>query len=123
MTAATILVVDDEPAIRQFITELLQLEGYTVLTASDGAEALHLLNGGRPADTAYEAVLLDMMLPEVHGLEVLRHLADGNVSVPIVAMSASRRELDAAVEAGADAALEKPFEIDALLDCLQRVQG
>ena len=111
----TVLVVDDEPIIRELLADVLRDNGYHVMEAQDGAAAIRALDHhGLPAQHLC-GVLLDMMLPEVDGLGVLRHLASVGASVPVVAMSANRSSLGAAVAAGAKSAVPKPFDIDALM--------
>jgi len=115
-----VLVVEDEPAIRDFLADALRLEGYQVLGAEDGLQAVEMLDRQiLPSDQPC-AVLLDMMLPRVDGLDVLQHLDERGCQVPVVAMSASREHLAAAQAAGADAVLTKPFDLDHLLDVVVR---
>ena len=123
VTAAqrTVLVVDDEPTIRELLADVLRDNGYDVIEAKDGAAAIHALDHyGLPAHHLC-GVLLDMMLPEVDGLGVLRHLASVGASVPVVAVSANRSSLGAAVAASARSALPKPFDGDALLATVTRL--
>ena len=113
-----ILVVDDERAVRESLRRALELEGYGVELAEDGEEALQRL-ARRPSP---DAVVLDILMPEVDGLEVCRRLrADGN-EVPILMLTA-RAEVDsrvAGLDAGADDYLPKPF---ALAELLARVRA
>jgi CheY-like chemotaxis protein len=83
----TALVVEDEPAIRELIVDVLAQEGFAAHQAEDGAEALRLLEQ-RPHD--YCVMLLDCMLPTVAGVEVLRYLRRHDAGVPVIAMSASQ---------------------------------
>jgi CheY-like chemotaxis protein len=114
----TVLVVEDEPAVRQLVTDFLRDEGYEVEEARDGAEAIHRLDSHQRRADHLCAVLLDMMLPRVDGVGVLRHLATVGAQVPVVAMSASREHLSAALAAGAQSAVPKPFDLDRLLSAL-----
>jgi two-component system response regulator MprA len=116
----TVLVVEDEPAVRALVADLLRDEGYQVEEARDGAEAIQRLESHQRRAGHLCAVLLDMMLPRVDGMSVLRHLAAVGDEVPIVAMSASREHLAAAVAAGARAAVPKPFDLDWLLAAMHR---
>src|SRR5215207_4090782 len=84
-----ILVVDDEPMLRLLLGDLLRDEGYTVVEAADGAEAIRHLNAHQPTLHRLGLVLLDMMMQRVNGLGVLQHLAALNSYVPVVAMSAN----------------------------------
>ncbi|MGI9148810.1 MAG: response regulator [Chloroflexota bacterium] len=113
-----ILVVDDDPAIRDIVTDILEMSDYRVRTACNGAEALDDLRFDRPA-----AVLLDLMMPVMDGWEFLRqYRIQGRVaSAPIVIMSAARDAASVADELGAEAFLIKPFEMEAILDVVGRV--
>jgi two-component system phosphate regulon response regulator PhoB len=115
MSQATILVVEDDPAVREFLADALSDQGYRVLQARDGAEAIQALDE-KPPDTDFSLVLLDMMLPVVDGLGVLNHLATQGAVPPVVAMSASSRQLAAAQSTGAQATIAKPFDLYRLLD-------
>src|SRR5690348_13551485 len=104
-----VLVVEDEPAVREFVADFLRDEGYEVEEVRDGAEAIHALERHQRRHDHLCAVLLDMMLPRVDGVGVLRHLATAGTEVPVVAMSASREHLAAALAEGAQTAVAKPF--------------
>jgi two-component system, OmpR family, response regulator MprA len=110
-----ILVVDDERAVRESLRRALELEGYQVELATDGEEALARL-GGSEEDGA-DAVILDVLMPGIDGLEVCRRLrSDGN-AVPVLMLTA-RAEVDsrvAGLDAGADDYLPKPFALAELL--------
>jgi CheY-like chemotaxis protein len=110
--------VEDEPAVRELVADLLRDEGYEVEEARDGAEAIRRLDSHHRRGDHLCAVLLDMMLPRVNGIGVLRHLAEVDDAVPVVAMSASREHLAAAVAAGARTAVAKPFDLDRLLSAM-----
>jgi two-component system response regulator MprA len=109
----TILVVDDERAVRDSLRRALELEGYAVELAADGEAGLSRLRQGAPVD----AVVLDILMPGVDGLEVCRTLrAEGN-AVPVLMLTA-RAEVDsrvAGLDAGADDYLPKPFALAELL--------
>jgi two-component system KDP operon response regulator KdpE len=107
----TVLVVDDEDQIRRTLAINLQARGYDVSLAPDGVTALTLAARARP-----DVVILDLGLPDVDGLEVLQGIR-GWSSVPIVVLSAREDETDkvAALDAGADDYVSKPFGIDELL--------
>ncbi len=101
----TILVVDDEPKIASLARDYLEHGGFAVVTASDGRDALREIRQRRP-----DLVVLDLGLPELDGLEVLRSVrADG--SLPVVILTARDDELDVVLglELGADDYLTKPF--------------
>jgi two-component system response regulator MprA len=109
---ARILVVDDEPAVQSALSRALALEHYQVAQATDGHEALTLL-GRAP----YEAVILDISMPQVDGLEVCRRLRDGGDRTPVLMLTARGEVEDrvAGLDAGADDYLVKPFALRELL--------
>ena len=112
-----VLIVEDEPTIRALLTEFLQSEGFQVDVARDGQEALRKLT--EATAQVPHVVLLDMMLPRVDGVSVLRALALSGARVSVVAMSANREALVAALREGARAAVPKPFDLDVLLRTLE----
>jgi two-component system response regulator RegX3 len=101
----TILVVEDEPTLRETLAEALEADGFAVVQAADGRAALERFRAEPP-----DLVLLDLMLPELSGLEVTRHIR-AESSVPIVMLTARDAELDKVVglEMGADDYVTKPF--------------
>ena len=105
--ARTVLVVEDEPTLRETLAEALELEGFSVVTADDGRQALSLFRAERP-----DLVLLDLMLPELSGIEVCR-IIRAESGVPIVMLTAKDSELDKVVglELGADDYVTKPFSL------------
>jgi two-component system response regulator MprA len=107
-----ILVVDDDPAVRESLRRALQLEGYDVALAGDGAEALGRLDGEHA-----DAVVLDVLMPRVDGLEVCRRLRGGGHAVPVLMLTARDEVSDrvAGLDAGADDYLVKPFALEELL--------
>jgi len=111
----TVLVVDDEPAVRELITDALRDEGYRVLEAPNGHAAVRAVNEPSPIAPCPDLVLLDVRLPGIDGLQVLQQLAAPRGRVPVVMMSTSPEQLDAALATGADAVLPKPFELDRLV--------
>jgi two-component system, OmpR family, response regulator MprA len=114
---ARILVVDDEPAVQNALSRALSLEHYEVAQAVDGHEALERLN-----TVAYGAVILDIAMPRMDGLEVCRRLREGGDTTPVLMLTA-RGEVDdrvAGLDAGADDYLVKPF---ALRELLARVRA
>jgi two-component system response regulator MprA len=113
MRAMKILVVDDERAVRESLQRALDLEGYEVELAADGEAALDRLGGATQAD----AVILDVLMPGIDGLEVCRRLRAGGNAVPVLMLTA-RAEVDsrvAGLDAGADDYLPKPFALAELL--------
>src|ERR671939_1101812 len=105
--ASTILLVDDEDAVQKLLAYPLERDGFRVLQARDGEEALR-----RFADERVDLVVLDLMLPKVDGLEVCRRLR-AESQVPIIMLTARDDELDKVVglELGADDYITKPFSI------------
>ena len=104
--------MDDEPAVREALRRALQLEGYEVALAADGAEALTAL-ADRPAD----AVVLDVLMPRMDGLEACRRLRAGGDRTPVLMLTARVEVADrvAGLDAGADDYLVKPFALEELL--------
>jgi two-component system response regulator MprA len=107
-----ILVVDDEPAVRDALERALTLDGYAVATAPNGREALHQLAGDAP-----DAVVLDVLMPYVDGLEVCRMLRSRGDRTPVLMLTARDQVSDrvAGLDAGADDYVVKPFALDELL--------
>lgn len=114
VTTKKILVVDDEPDVASLITLILDAQGYTVINAADGPDALEKARVLRP-----DLVLLDVMLPKMDGYKVARILKfDENYShIPIIMVTAKIREEDVAtgLEMGASEYLTKPFDPNVLL--------
>ena len=111
-----VLIVDDEAPVRDSLERVLRHEGFDVLLAADGHEAIRMLaapnGGGRP-----DAVLLDVLMPRLDGLEVCRRLRDTGDRTPVLMLTARTEVGDrvAGLEAGADDYLAKPFALDELL--------
>ena len=100
-----VLVVDDEPTVREVVQHYLERDGYQVLTAADGAEALAAVADGAP-----DLIVLDLMLPRVDGLDVCRQVRAAGPT-PIIMLTAKGHESDRIVglELGADDYVVKPF--------------
>jgi DNA-binding response OmpR family regulator len=114
--ASTILVVDDDPEIRDVVRWLLEDEGWTVETASDGRDALERASRSRPA-----LIVLDMGLPILSGEEVAMRLHEVYTDPPpIIVVSADGRAGEKAARIGAASYLHKPFDVDALVRLVQR---
>ena len=107
----TVLVIEDEPALSESIRYSLEREGYNVTTADDGARGLDLARSEQP-----DLVLLDLMLPSMHGLDVLRSLR-AKSSVPVIILTAKESEVDkvTGLELGADDYVTKPFSMRELI--------
>lgn len=117
---ATILVVEDEEDIRKILTYNLSQAGHEVLEAERGEPVLALVRANRP-----ELVLLDLMLPDISGLEICRHLKSDPVlrAIPIIMLTARSEEIDRVVgfELGADDYVVKPFSVRELILRVQAV--
>jgi two-component system response regulator MprA len=110
-----ILVVDDERAVRESLRRALELEGYDIELAADGLEALQLLEAN--GDVQPDAVILDVLMPAVDGLEVCRRLRRSGNRVPVLMLTA-RDEIEnrvAGLDAGADDYVTKPFALEELV--------
>lgn len=107
-----VLVVDDDPAVLDSLALVLGLDGFDVDTASDGREAIRTLATTRP-----DAVLLDVLMPGLDGLEVCRRMRGSGDRTPVLMLTARDevRERVAGLEAGADDYLAKPFARDELI--------
>ncbi|MEO3791418.1 response regulator transcription factor [Nonomuraea sp. B10E15] len=109
---ARLLVVDDEPALREALQSSLEFEGYKVVTAGDGHAALEAL-----ASDSFDGVLLDVMMPRLDGLTACRRLRASGNHIPVLMLTARDAVGDrvSGLDAGADDYLVKPFELDELL--------
>ncbi|HZS94662.1 MAG TPA: response regulator transcription factor [Chloroflexota bacterium] len=113
-----ILVVDDEPAITELLTDILEYHGHPVMIANDAETALEMLSLTSP-----DVILMDLMMPSVDGLSLALALrrGSGSRSIPIIAMSASDSALELADRVGDfDAYLSKPFEHQELVSLVER---
>ena len=114
----SVLVVDDEPALRLLLTRFLEGEGYEVLSAGNGLDALDVVRTYGP-----DAVLLDLVMPELDGWEFLRtcraspELAD----LPVVVMSATPNLGQSLTELKVSGCLSKPFDLDSVTDALETI--
>ncbi len=109
---ATVLVVDDEPAVRDSLARTLRFEGYDVTTANDGVAALNAVRDHKP-----DLVILDVMMPRMDGLEACRVLRADQQLLPVLMLTARDSVGDrvAGLDAGADDYLVKPFALQELL--------
>jgi DNA-binding response OmpR family regulator len=114
---ATILVVDDEDALQRMLAYPLEREGYRVVAAPDGEQAIELVASERP-----DLMLLDVMLPGIDGLEVCRRVR-ATSSVPIIMLTARDDEIDKVLglELGADDYITKPFSLAELRSRIRAV--
>jgi two-component system response regulator MprA len=106
-----VLIVDDEPAVRAALDRALRLDGYEITLAADGREALDAL-----ADARHDAVVLDVAMPGIDGLQVCRRLRDAGDRTPVLMLTARDAVDDrvAGLDAGADDYLVKPFALKEL---------
>lgn len=104
-----ILIVDDEPSIREFLAFVLEDEGFAVISAADGIEALKAIEGHHT-----DVVLTDLMMPRMDGFELIRRLREKNYQIrAVIAMSAISTAGERASQA--DLFLQKPFEVEQVL--------
>lgn len=125
--AYKILLVDDDPDIRDVVTMILETKGYEMVTACDGIECLAALRAEEP-----DLMIIDLLMPKMDGFAVLKELEDGRWSkyrnIPILILSsvreeASRRryELETALEFNVDDYVEKPINPEVLLERVERL--
>ncbi len=118
MNRQRVLLIEDDPSIRAGLEMNLRVEGYETGVAADGEEART-----RALDEEWDLILLDLMLPKVDGLEVLRTLRRKGIETPVIVLSARGHEVDkvAALEMGADDYVSKPFGLAELLSRVKAV--
>jgi DNA-binding response OmpR family regulator len=109
---ARILLIEDEPALRQALRDAFEYHGYSVLDAVNGLTGIRLVEAERP-----DLVILDIMLPDIDGFEVCLRLRAGGFSKPIIMLTARSEEVDRVVglEVGADDYVIKPFSTRELI--------
>ena len=114
----SVLIVEDDPSVRDVLQVVLDSEGYEVVLAADGFEALERLDEGLP-----DLVLLDLMLPRLDGASVVAELERRGLwpGIPIVVLSAATQADRWAARIRADGYIAKPFDIDVLLDEVHRL--
>jgi DNA-binding response OmpR family regulator len=114
----SVLLVEDDPAVRQTLEWTLEAEGIPVAAAATGRKALELAAGERPG-----MVLLDVGLPDISGEAVAAGVRATYGDVPILVMTADGRAAEKAQRVGAVGYLSKPFELDDLIDAVKRTLG
>jgi excisionase family DNA binding protein len=118
--APTVLVVDDDPGLREFIRANLEAEGYSVREAGSASEGLAALDEGAP-----DLILLDVMMPRMDGWEMLRRVQErhGVAAIQVIMYSGKLEEAGKVEEHGAQAFIGKPFDPAKLLDATRQLLG
>lgn len=111
--AKRILLVDDDPAVRSALAQVLAEEGYTVLCGANGDEAL------QAADDAIDLVLLDLNMPIRNGWDTFERLTAQHPLVPVIIITARPNQLFTALSAGVGALMEKPLDFPVLLESIR----
>lgn len=103
-----ILIIDDQKGIRTLLAEVFRREGHEIMLASNGLEALSIIENVQP-----HCVLLDMQMPGISGLEVLERLGEKWTSIPVIVMTGNSEDslIESALQLGAKAFFQKPFDI------------
>jgi CheY-like chemotaxis protein len=119
-TVGRVLVVDDDDVIRQLITVNLELEGFEVIPAIDGQDALDKVKGAQP-----HVVTLDVMMPRIDGWEAAARLRQdpetSHIKVVLLSARAQEADIQRGEKIGVDAYLTKPFDPDDLIDTVRRL--
>lgn len=118
MLKTTVLIAEDNSDCQHLLHLVLENEGFAVLAASDGEQAIHLLKEVKP-----DVIVTDLMLPIVSGGDFIRYVRKtaGLAQIPIVVVSGYSQAYEAeAFEAGASAVLQKPIDFDLLLDAIKQ---
>jgi two-component system chemotaxis response regulator CheY len=116
-----VLVVEDDPDIRDTVADVLEEEGYSVMSAKHGAEGLACLNDAKQLPAI---IILDLMMPVMDGI-AFREAQRKNpawTSIPVLVLSADRTSREKAEAMGARGYLQKPFDINHLLDLLREIE-
>jgi two-component system response regulator MprA len=117
-----VLIADDSETILLLMRTRLEMEGYEVLTAADGVEAVEAV---RSADPGPHVLLLDAMMPRKSGIEALRELRAEGVDTPVLIVSAHQDEMDASAASGAEVSgyVTKPIDFEALFKRIAELTG
>ena len=109
--AHTLLLVDDDPQLRHVVSMFFELEGYHVIQARDGQDAINLL-----AEQVPDVILLDLMMPDIPGIEVCKHVRGTRrlKDVPVVIFTAAELDEEELQAAGADRFITKPYSLEGL---------
>jgi CheY-like chemotaxis protein len=111
-----VLAADDSVSNRLIITQMLELQEHDVVTVGDGREALDTYEAG-----LFDAILLDMEMPNMNGIEAARALREAGVEVPIIALTghSSPEQIQKCLDAGMTSHLGKPFDFNELIDTVE----
>lgn len=109
-----ILLIDDDPAIRQLLTRLLTEEGYIVVSAANGVEAVESADS-----TKFDLVLLDLNMPVMDGWETFEKITSKNPLLPFIVITARPNQLFPAVASGTGALMEKPLDLPKLFNTIR----
>jgi CheY-like chemotaxis protein len=113
-----VLVVDDEDVIRDTLAEILEAQGYPVQTASNGAEALEVIQEVRPS-----IVVTDVHMPRMDGVQLVEQLRERGYDPPIVVVTGTMRSVHDVLQVmEVDECILKPFDINQLLDAIERLR-
>ncbi len=117
-TGPTVLVVDDDPRLREYVRANMELEGYTVLEAGDADQGMTVLEGEQP-----QLILLDVMMPGTDGWEMLQRIQERHGAIPVIMFSGKVDEQAAteAEERGATGFIGKPFDPQQLIDRAKQI--
>src|SRR5271165_3233399 len=120
VSAGSVLIIDDEAAIRESLQTLLEIEGYEVETATDGVEGL-----ARLAERPFDLVLLDFALPERNGIEILQDIRERDSELAVIMITAYGTVENAvnAMQAGANNFIQKPWDNEKLLADIRTAVG
>lgn len=118
MNQKKILLVEDEKGIRNVLRDNLEYEGYSIIEAEDGVKGLEIARNEVP-----DLIILDLMLPQMHGYDFIRQLKKTHPSIPIIIVSAKSEEIDKikGLDLGADDYITKPFQIRELVSRIKAI--
>jgi two-component system response regulator CpxR len=119
-----LMVADDSETVLLMLQRRLEMEGYEVVTATDGQEVLDLLGGSGPGSKP-DLILLDAMMPRKSGVDALKELRENGHRMPVLIISAhlDAQEPDRMRKIGADGCVPKPFEWDHLIERIEELSG
>ncbi|MFN3412265.1 MAG: response regulator transcription factor [Exilispira sp.] len=118
MNQKKILLVEDEKGIRNVLKDNLEYEGYSIIEAEDGVKGLEIAKNEVP-----DLIILDLMLPQMHGYDFIKQLKKTHPSIPIIIVSAKSEEIDKikGLDLGADDYITKPFQIRELVSRIKAI--